>query len=475
MASRRDLFQSYQFSVQRVVSSLVLRETDPAQSPLRRMGGAVFAGVMIAVLSLAAAGVIGVISPGGNTSWQEAGAVIVEKESGARFVWLQDDQGDFALHPVTNFASAALLVGTTQTVDVSRNSLADAPRGPRLGLVDAPDSLPPADDALGAPWTLCSLPIETRSGEEVPGTALVVGQGPSRGAGVGERAVLVRDSVLGTLHMVVGGFQYRIPVEDPVLEGLTLRQEPVLAVGTAWLSALPAGRDLVPAPVAGRGVPSAAVPGAVVGQVRVVQSPQGEQYYQVGPTELLEITRVQALLLLADPAIRAQVYGGTDPVAVPLSAADATSAPRVALPERLPADPPAEQPEMAEVESDESTVCASFSDAGSVPELSVQAGVDGADEAAETTGVGPDGTALADRVMVAPGRGTVVESMTSPSATSGTLSLVTDSGRRYALPSREVVAQLGYGGLAPVPMPASLVARIPAGDALDREAARGAT
>jgi type VII secretion protein EccB len=473
MASRRDLFQSYQFSVQRVVSGLVLRETDPAQSPLRRMGGAVFAGVMITVLSLAVVGVIGVISPGGNTSWQDAGAVIVEKETGARFVWLQDSDGDFALHPVTNFASAALLTGTTQTVDVSRASLADAPRGPRLGLVDAPDSLPPAQDTLGAPWTLCSLPVETRSGEEVPSTALVIGEGPSRGAGVGDRAVLVRDAARGTLHMVVGGYQYPIPVEAPVLEGLTLRQEPVLSVGTAWLSALPAGRDLAPAPVAGRGVPSAAVPAAVVGQVRVVQSPQGEQYYQVGPAQLLEITRVQALLLLADPAIRAEVYGGADPVPVPLSAADATAAPRVDLPEALPTDPPAEQPEMAEVESDESTVCASFSDAGSVPQLSVQAGVDGADEAAATSGVGADGTALADRVMVAPGRGAIVESMTSPAATRGTLSLVTDSGRRYALPASEVVSQLGYGGVTPVQMPASLVDRIPAGAALDPEAARG--
>ena len=43
MASRRDQLQSYQFLVHRTISAFVMRQTDPATSPLRRGVGAVFA------------------------------------------------------------------------------------------------------------------------------------------------------------------------------------------------------------------------------------------------------------------------------------------------------------------------------------------------------------------------------------------------------------------------------------------------
>jgi hypothetical protein len=61
--------------------------------------------------------------------------------------------------------------------------------------------------------------------------------------------------------------------------------------------------------------------------------------------------------------------------------------------------------------------------------------------------------------------------MPSPTATSGSLFLVTDEGRRYGISDDDARDTLGYGDMTPVQMPASLVARIPAGDALDPKAA----
>ncbi|GAA3386885.1 hypothetical protein GCM10020369_27270 [Cryptosporangium minutisporangium] len=61
MASTKDQLQSYQFLVQRFVSALIMRETDPAQVPFRRLAGAAFASVMIAVLALAGVGIYGLI------------------------------------------------------------------------------------------------------------------------------------------------------------------------------------------------------------------------------------------------------------------------------------------------------------------------------------------------------------------------------------------------------------------------------
>lgn len=472
MASRRDQFQSYQFMVQRVISSLVLHETDPAQTPLRRMAGAAFGSVMIAVLALAVAGVIGVIFPGGNNTWQTDGKVIVEAETGSRFVWLQDKSGTFYLHPVANFASAALLVGTTETTEVSRSSLSGVPRGPRLGIPDAPDAVPKADQMLGAPWTLCSLPAQTISGERIPNTALVVGRGRNEGEAIGESGVLVRDIERGTLHLVWNGHQYLIPAEDPVLEGLGWRQVPQIEVGTAWLSALPAGKDLAAPVLSGLGQPSAALTGGVVGEVRLVEAAGGGQYYLVGADKISAITEVQAFILLADPTIKTSVYGGKTPVAGPLSAADANAAPRGPLPASDPTAPPAVSPPMASVNSPQSTVCASFRNAGLVPEVAVQAAVEGAELAPATQRRTQDGTVLADRVQVEPTWGTVVESMVSPTARSGSLYLVTDEGKRYALANETAVASLGLQTVTPVRMPASLVARIPAGDTLDPKAAQ---
>jgi len=106
MASRSDQLHSQQFTLQRVVGALAMRDADPAVSPLRRIGGSLVASVLIAALAVAAVGVYGVLRPGGSTSWQTGNAVIVEEETGARFVYR-----DGVLHPVLNYSSAVLVLG----------------------------------------------------------------------------------------------------------------------------------------------------------------------------------------------------------------------------------------------------------------------------------------------------------------------------------------------------------------------------
>lgn len=476
MATRRDQFQSYQFMVQRVVSALVLRETDPVQSPLRRMSGAAFGSVMLAVLAVGVAGVIGVMFPGGNDRWRAGGAVIVERETGSNYVWMPDSSGEFHLYPVANFASAALLNKSPKTILVSRKSLArdDVPRGPQLGIPDAPESLPDPKRMLSPPWTLCSLPAKTISGDEVPNTALVIGRGTSKGVPIQSAAILVRDTERGSLHMVWRGYQYRVSDEAAVLEALTWRLEPMIRVGTAWLSALPAGKDLGPLRLKGEGRESTALPGARIGQIRVVVSGDSRQYYLVARNRIIAISQVQAEIQLADVTTRTLAYDGNAPVAQQLPASVATSTRRIDLAAGHPTDPPAEQPKLAPVNSDRSTVCASFVDAGLVPEVSVEAAVEGTKVALATEQRSDHGTVLADRILVRPGWGTIVESMMSPAASGGSLYLVTDEGKRYAVPSGSAKDSLGYSRVAPVQMPATLVARIPSGAALDPDAANDA-
>src|SRR3712207_3621955 len=98
MPSRQDQLHSYQFMIQRVVAALVMRETDPAQSPFRRAAGATLASVLVAAIGLAGAALYGAFTSAGGKSWRNPSAVIVEKDTGARYVYRNDK-----LHLVVNY------------------------------------------------------------------------------------------------------------------------------------------------------------------------------------------------------------------------------------------------------------------------------------------------------------------------------------------------------------------------------------
>src|SRR5262245_26861446 len=137
MATRTEQLHSHQFARQRAVAALAMRDPDPPTSPLRRMGGALFAGIMLAVLAVAAVGIYGVLRPGSGSSWRDGRATIIEQETGARFVYL-----NATLHPVLNHTSAMLILGSNETRRVARQELLGVPRGPAVGIPGAPDPLP---------------------------------------------------------------------------------------------------------------------------------------------------------------------------------------------------------------------------------------------------------------------------------------------------------------------------------------------
>lgn len=472
MPSRRDQVQSYQFFVQRMTSALVAREPDPATAaPFRRLGGAGFASIMVAVLCLAAVGVYGLLRPGGATKWKEESAVILEKETGSRYIYQED-----RLYPVINYSSALLALGSAApTVSVSRNSLVGTPRGTRIGIRDAPDALPDPKRLLSGPWTLCTQLAHDSAGGAVATTVLTVGVDPSGGREMDEAALLVRDTATNRLHLIWQDHRYEIRDENVVLEGLTMTTEPVVEVGGAWLNALPAGESIGISEVVDRGEPSRALQDARIGQIFVVESQNGgRQYYLAERDQLRSLTQLQAEVLLADPkATRAYPDGSPpEPISLPAGvAASAQKAPPVAEGSHRA---PAERPEIVQLRGDEPAVCAVYQPGQSEPTLLLEGRVrpeEGLLRTAEQTSAG---IPLADRVVVEPGHGVLVEAMPAPEAPTGALSLVTDLGYRYPLPSNEVAGMLGYGGVQPVELPASLVVRLPAGPVLDPTAAKQA-
>jgi hypothetical protein len=188
------------------------------------------------------------------------------------------------------------------------------------------------------------------------------------------------------------------------------------------------------------------------------------QFYLATREVLIPITELQYDVQRAYAPTRA-AYPDGEPTALPLPSSLASTANR-----REPAadsDIPDRLPPITRLRDDESTVCAAFAPNAPTPRLLVDATPPPADPMSTTTGRSTTGTPLADRVHVRPGWAAVVEAMPSAKAQVGTLTVVTDTGRRYPVASREVLATLGYGDVTPVRLPGGVVARLPAGPALD--------
>ncbi|WP_328383201.1 type VII secretion protein EccB [Micromonospora zamorensis] len=455
MPSRQDQLHSYQFSVQRAVAALVMRETDPAQSPFRRLAGAGLASVLVAAIGLGGSALYGLLA-GGGKGWRDPGAVIVEKESGARFVYREQK-----LHPVLNYASALLIVGAdrSKTVLVSRRTIDGVPRGLPLGIADAPDSLPAPGRLANGGWTVCST-VPAGAGNEAPRSALLIGTEPDGGRPLGDEALLLRHPD-GGLHLV--WHQRRYLVRDPsrVLAALATTRAQAVPVAPALLNSLPAGTDLAPLDLPGLGRPASGVPGTTIGTVYLVSNSGGGRQYAVAlDAGLSGITELQAGLLLART-------GQGEPV--PMTLGQFAALPTV--PDLAPTGPNAPPPSPPRLAAGgDGALCTRVADDGGVGE--VRWGVPLRDLTAAPRTVPTGGAVLADHVLVEPGRGAVVEAAAAPGATGGAVSVVTDLGRRYVLADREVLAMLGYRSVRPLRLPAGLVSLVPAGATLDPAAAR---
>ncbi|MFE9694008.1 type VII secretion protein EccB [Micromonospora sp. NPDC005806] len=452
MPSRQDQLHSYQFTVQRAVAALVMRETDPAQSPFRRLAGAGLASVLVAVIALGGVALYGLFAGGGN-SWRDAGAVIVEKESGARFVYREEK-----LHPVLNYASALLIIGAERpkTILVSRRSIDGVPRGLPLGIADAPDSLPAPGRLASAPWTVCSV-AATEPGRTEARSAVLIGREATGGRPLGEQALLLRHPD-GSLYLLWHDRRYLLRDTDRVLAALAATRERALPAAAALLNTVPAGADLVPPAVPGLGAPSDRVAGATAGDVYLVRNSGGGRQYAVAERDgLAGITELQAALLLARTG-----QGDPKPITLGRFAALPKRPDRVPI---GPTAPPAVPPRLAAV--DGGALCARVGDDTGVRDIRVDVTPPELSAAARAT-AGRGG--LADQVAVEPGRGAVVESAAAPGA-SGAVSVVTDLGRRYVLAGADVLGMLGYAGVRPARLPASLVSLVPAGSPLDPAAA----
>lgn len=137
----------YRLLVRRIEQGFIRRDVRLLASPFAAESSSFSIGVGLGGLILIAGLVMSLLSPKPD----RGDAEILATKSGSRFVMWQD-----RLHPVTNLASARLIVGSADNVKVVKDDLVDDyPRGQLMGIPSAPDAMEPRKDVTSA-WSVCS-------------------------------------------------------------------------------------------------------------------------------------------------------------------------------------------------------------------------------------------------------------------------------------------------------------------------------
>ena len=431
MQSRRDHVQAYHFVTSRLASALVAGDPGRGDAPLRRSGLGLAWGLIIAVLLCGGFAVYGLINPGGATDWKLPGSIVVEKETGNRYLYLNG-----VLYPTLNSASAMLFFGGSNTQGVfrpvSRNSLAGVPHGRAVGIPGAPDSVPRSQDMLPARWALCTAP-----GTETPSMTIDLDPNTPTGAMPDNTRFLVLGQD-GVDYVVWRDTIYPIGSHTAVV-ALGLGDVPPTAVPTAWIHALHQGQTLdTPAiPDAGKAGPTVDGLSTKIGQLFSTTVGNQTQNYVLRGDGVAPVNAT-ALALMLDKPNAAQPR--------PISAATLAQLPESQDTSLLQGTP--DLISAPTYHADQNAVCVrqgSSGDAVSVGHL-----------VTERIGVVAGRTTL----HVPAGKGMLATSE-PPVSTDRDFFLITDLGEKFPL-SQQAVGALQLGG-TPVGIPRQVLAAMPSG------------
>lgn len=463
MRSRRDQVQAYLFEASRIVGGLMKGRPDSDDPPHRRFAIGIVVGLLFAALISAGFGIYGLLRPGGSSQWKQEGTIILVKETGARFL-LMDGQ----LRPVVNYTSARLVLqGDTAVVQVARTSLTGVPVGGPIGILDAPDNLPTASALHTGTWTVCARPPAQPN--DPPRTTLILTPATEAGsAGTGALLVGTPDKAL---HLIWDGRRYRIP-EPAAMTALGYDTVQPIRVNPAWLNSIPAGRDLAAPDIAGRGGAGPQINGTagVIGQVYEVSNAAlgTRQLYLLAADGLQPLSRTAAALILGDPETQ-RAYPGRRVGIIPIGADGLRGVPVVDAATHVvgyPASPPAP---VNAIGTDMPCVRHAMSGGGTTVTTASMAEAD--IRGAVTVPTRTASPSTVDEVVVPTGSGMFVQDRAGPGAVAGARYLVSEYGVKFPLPDDDTVNALGYGGVPPVDVPSQMLAMLPTGPVLSRDAA----
>jgi type VII secretion protein EccB len=461
--SRKDQVQAYFFVVGRLISALMHGRPDPHERPNRRLSLGITIGVLIALVVAGGFGLYGFFKPGGTRAWRTPGAIIVVKETGARYLLIHDQ-----LRPVLNYTSARLAAGGSATViSVAAASLTGVAVGTPIGIPGAPDTLPRPDRLSRDAWTVCA---ETAEPDRPNRTALVIGSTPGRDLQASQGLLVTTAD--DTWHLVWQGRRYRLAGPD-VAVALGYGTVAPVPVTPAWLNPIPPGRDLAFVKVAGLGGRGPAVGGrpGTVGQVYQASNAAigSDEMYVLRSDGLVRLSRTAAALMLADPAVR-QAYAGGPASPIPIGVDEAASVVVRGDAGFVDGYPPAPPSQVNALDGMGACVRHRPVRGGVVVSTTaVRLGSSGF--GAALSGPASAGGGIADDVLIAAGTGVLARVRPTPGAPPGALHLVSEFGVKFPIADDAALQALGYEGVVPVDLPSELLALLPTGPLLSQAAA----
>ena len=451
MATRKDLLKAQSFTTQRLVAALVDRNPDEVLSPLKRSVTAVFVSLMAGVVVLAGIMLWAKMHPGTSSTWREEGTIIEDTTSGTLFAYQASDQ---SLTPLADITSARLWVSgadatnAPKLITVKGPSLSGVPHNEMRGIANAPRQLPTPDQLQTYPIKVCATP-STSDGQRFV-TLQFEAAAPVNGTESGV-AVGVRDSS-GTQYIVVDGVAHRLPStvggrRSPLLAGY-----PLIVGAETWLKALPTGSPIAPidVPNAQSTPRNPGDPSMSVGQVAIVNTPDGPEYYLQYVEGLRRISYLEALLI--------KVNSKTDPVQI--TAAAASSALDVGHENGGADDIPRNKPQAPSSNLDMSgrSLCATWDGSRDNPVLTV-----GDDTPAMPRGVTKPRGAVADVIQMTPLHGALLQNSSNLDGPATPAYLIVNS-KSYAIPDQASRFALGYPAKTPLSrVPGGLITLIPPG------------
>ncbi len=453
MATRKDLLKAQSFTSRRMIASFINRDPDDPTPPLRRVGMATFVSVLLGIVLVAGYTLLGLIKPGSNPNWKSTGVVISDTQSGALFIY---DEGGDMLIPMADVASARLKAaseeggGMPNTANVKTEALSGLEQAPMEGIPGAPRQLPDPKNMTAHPLKMCS------TAPNLGGERFVTLDFDAPNPASSSFAFVAQHSDHSE-YLIFGGKKHRLWT-DPTNSGLAMVTDlPRIPVGNAWIAAMPEGLPIQPLEIQGLGDDNGRwISGMARGDIGRAPSPNNENQDQYFVQTAEGIVRIS--YLDADALIQKYHQGNAGAVRT-LSSRDFKSIDRFNLPDRrsadVPWDRPVGPPQDASVES--KSVCATWT--AKSPDTPTISYGDGTPKLPSTFRVAV-GNAF-DYLEMPTLTGALLRNASSKEDDTATF-LVTDR-KKYAIPTTEARAALGYKGVTPVPVPGGLLSQIPDG------------
>jgi type VII secretion protein EccB len=433
--------------MRRLIHALVRGDSAMVEEPIRAQSISYLLGGAAGLLLTTVCVLVAVASPSGSLG--EA-PIVMARETGALYVRMGP-----TLHPVLNLASARLIAHIAADPTVVRaDAIAAASRGPLVGIPGAPSDI--GTSMAATSWMVC----------DADGTTVIAGPDAGDVEGLDSSRPVLATAVgenRAVTYLLYDGKRAEVDLRNvATLRALRIDGVVPREISPAVLDVLPELPAIAPPSLAGAAARGEG--GYRIGQVLRVTRADAVDHYVVLGTGVQRVGDVAADLI----RFAYGVGGGELPVVAPSVVAGLSVVNELAVssfPDK--ARPPlgAEfdgsvcahwNPETARVDAKTKVLSGNLRGSNRHAANMVQA-----------DGAGPN----VDIVEIPPGRHAYVRATgLTGGAAVGPLYLISDAGVRYGVHDAEAAKYLGVQG-EPMPVPWSMLARLPRGPELSVEAA----